>query len=50
MVVSAQLMIAAEGGDSCGRKGQVRQSMAKPAGSPPGRGKHPPSAAIISQL
>ncbi|AJD91827.1 hypothetical protein JMA_25100 [Jeotgalibacillus malaysiensis] len=36
--------------DSCGRKGQVRQSMAKPAGSPPGRRKRSPAwkgAAVV---
>ncbi|AJD92668.1 hypothetical protein JMA_33510 [Jeotgalibacillus malaysiensis] len=27
----------------------MRQCMAKPAGSPPGRGKRPPAAEIISQ-
>ncbi|MDZ5712574.1 hypothetical protein UFB30_10085 [Jeotgalibacillus sp. HH7-29] len=48
--VSAQLVIVAEGGDSCGRKGRVRPGMAKPAGSPPGRGKRPPEAEINSQL
>ncbi|MDZ5710595.1 hypothetical protein UFB30_00100 [Jeotgalibacillus sp. HH7-29] len=43
------MMIGVEGGDSCGRKGQVRPGMAKPAGSPPGHGKRPPGAEIISQ-
>ncbi|AJD89366.1 hypothetical protein JMA_00490 [Jeotgalibacillus malaysiensis] len=28
----------------------MRPGMAKPAGSPPGRGKRPPVAEIISQL
>ncbi|AJD92612.1 hypothetical protein JMA_32950 [Jeotgalibacillus malaysiensis] len=48
-MILAQLMILAAGGDSCGRKGQVRQSMAKPAVSPPGHGKRPPEAEIISR-
>ncbi|AJD92725.1 hypothetical protein JMA_34080 [Jeotgalibacillus malaysiensis] len=39
-----------EGGDSCGRKGRVRPSMAKPAGSPPGRGKRPPETEITCQI
>ncbi|MDZ5712068.1 hypothetical protein UFB30_07495 [Jeotgalibacillus sp. HH7-29] len=50
IVVFAQLVIEAKGGDSCGRKGRVRLGMAKPAGSPPGRGKRPPEAEIISQI